>query len=441
MMTIPFYRLLEVALYSMFNLMPFLFLALYLFRRHLRFSRPTTTILVLIMGIIQIGLGYLTAFFHISSEVMSLASVVVYAGFLFFVIRDNIGRLAFVLLVLANLGNLVSICAKCIEGMIFGELAFQNYRWSMTLCMIVMHFIITVPVFLYVRRYFTGKIPIHNKYWICLWLIPATFYVIWYYHMYFSGYSSLEIALDPKHAIFLLIINVGSFVVYHTSVLLLIAQDENAKLTQNNYLLTLQNIQYETLQQRIDEARRAKHDVRHHAHLTLEYLRSGKLSELEAYLEQYNASFPDALPVVYCQNYETNTLLNYFVQQAQQHGITMDIFVQLPQDISIAETTLSVLLSNLLENAVDACKEIAHGEKKISIKGKVSDGFVYFDVSNNYVGTLNKSKNGNYLSTKKNGKGLGLQSVSHLVKLHNGVIEIDTTDSVFRVSVMLQEQS
>ena len=439
-MNIPFYRFVEVTLYSLLNLMPFLLLAIYLFRRNLRFPRPVTGWLLLGMTLVQITLGCLTAFFYVSSEVMSLLSTFIYAGFFFFVVKDNIGRLSFVLLVLANLGNLVSICAKCMEGMLFGELALQNYRWSMILCMLVMHVLITLPVNLYVRRYFTTKVPIHNKYWAVLWLIPATFYLIWYYHLYFAGHSSLEIAMDLKHALFLLIINAGAFVVYHTSILLLIAQDENAKLTQNNYLLTLQNIQYKNLQQRIDEARQAKHDVRHHALLSLEYLRSGKTAELEAYLEQYSNSLTSTQAMVYCQNYEANTLLNYFAQTAQQYGIAADVVVQFPQDIALPETTMAVMLSNLLENAVDACKEVTDGEKKITVRGKVSDGFVYFEISNNYTGALSKAKNGNYLTTKKNGKGLGLQSVSHLVKLHNGVFEVDAKDNIFRVCVMLREQ-
>ena len=439
-MTIPFYRFLEVGLYSLLNLMPFLLLAIYPFRRHLRFPRPVTAALIVGMAVFQIGLGYLTAFGQVSSEVMSLVSIFIYAGFYFFVVRDNVGRLAFVLLVLANLGNLVSICAKCMEGMIFGELALENYRWSMVVCMLVMHVLITIPTAFYVRKYFTSSIPIHNKYWRYLWIIPATFYALWYYHLYFAGHSSLEIAMDVKHAVFLVIINFGALIVYNMAIALLLAQEENAKLTQNNYLLTLQNIQYDNLQQRIDEARQAKHDVRHHANMVREYLHSGKLQELETYLDQYTDALPSTQPFVYCQHYETNTLLNYFAHQAQQLGITVDVFVRFPENIARSETTLAVILSNLLENAVDACKEITDGEKKITVHGKVSDGFVFLEISNNYTGALHQTKNGNYLTTKENGNGLGLRSVSHLVKLHNGAFEVDTSDNIFRVSVMLKEE-
>lgn len=424
----------------MLNLMPFLLLALYLFRKMLRFPRYITAIFVGVMAVIQIALGYLTAFFYVSSEAMSIISTVVYAAFFFFIVKDNVGRLCFVLLVLANLGNLVSICAKCMEGMIFKDMAFQNYRWSMVLCMVVVHLLITLPVTLYIRKYLTSRISIQNRYWSYIWLIPAAFYVIWYYHLYFAGHSSIEIAMDLRHAVFLLIINFGAFVVYHSAMLLLAAQDENEKLTQKNYLLSLQNIQYDNLYQRIDEARRAKHDVHHHAHLTLEYLRSGKLAELEAYLEQYSASLPDMQTSVYCENYEANTLLNHFAHQAHKYGIEMDIFVQFPQDIALPETTLSVLLGNLLENAIDACKEISDGEKKITVRCKASNGFVYLDISNNYTGTLNKTKSGIYLTTKESGNGLGLKSVSQLIKLHDGIFEVDVKDNVFRASVMLLEK-
>ena len=68
-------------------------------------------------------------------------------------------------------------------------------------------------------------------------------------------------------------------------------------------------------------------------------------------------------------------------------------------------------------------------------------GFVFFDISNNYSGILKKTKAGEYLSTKNNGQGLGLNSVANLVNYHNGVLETNSTGKLFRVSVMLQEQT
>lgn len=439
-MSIPFYRYLEVGLYAILNLLPFLLIAMYPFRHRLRFSYGVTWTLIGGLIVIQQCLGILAAFSPVGSEIMSLMSTVIYAGFFVLAIKDNIGRLAFVLLVFSNLGNLVTVCAKFLEGLIFGDLALEAYRWSMNVCMLIMHSIITVPVASYVRKHFTSSVPIRTGTWNYLWAVPGTFYAIWFYHLYFTGRGGLEVALDIHHTSFLVIINLGAFVVYHISIRLLLEQKKSHDLAKNNYLLTLQTLQYENLQQRINEARRAKHDVRHHVHLLQEYLRSGKLQELEAYLDKYSVSLPDTQSLVYCQHYETNALLGYYTQQAREKGIQTDVRVLFPETLRLPETTVSVVLGNLMENAIQASSEITIGEKKISVQGRVSGGFVFLEVANHYNGTLKKTKDGEYLSTKHKGQGLGLDSVSQLVHYHNGVIEVDTKDQMFRVSVMLQEQ-
>ena len=181
--------------------------------------------------------------------------------------------------------------------------------------------------------------------------------------------------------------------------------------------------------------------MHHHVHLIQEYLRDGKLAELEKYLEQYAASLPDTQSLVYCQHYETNTLLSYFAQEAKKHYIKMDVFVQFPEFIRLPETTMSTVLGNLLENAIDASKEIPVGERKITVRGKHSGGFVFLEISNRYGGKLKKNGTGGFLSTKANGHGLGLHSVEHLVERYQGVFEVDAKSDTFRVTVMLQEQT
>ena len=162
---------------------------------------------------------------------------------------------------------------------------------------------------------------------------------------------------------------------------------------------------------------------------------------MEAYLDQYSASLPDTQSLVYCQHYEANTLLNYFVQQAKQQDIAVDVFVQFPETMQLPQTTLSVLLGNLMENAITACGAVNSGEKKITIRGKSQNGFVFLDVSNPYSGILKKAKTGEYFSTKAGGQGLGLASVANLADSHNGIVEVDDKNNIFRVSVMLQEHS
>ena len=436
---IPIYRYLEVALFSMLNFMPFLILAIYAFRRRLRFSQAVTNVLMILMCLLQIGIGFVAAFSTLGSNVVSVVSTVVYAGLLFLLVKDSIGKVIFVLLVLFNVGNLVAVFGKFLESAIFGEIALQPYRWSLSVCMVMLHLLITVPVAFYIHKYFNSKTPIQARCWNYLWIIPATFYLTWFYHLYGTGQEAEVVAMDLHNLLFLLVINIGAFAIYHIAILLLFEQRKAGQLAQENYFLAMHKLQYDNLKTRIGEVRQAKHDLRHHALLLREYLHNGKLQEMEAYLDKYLTSLPDTQSLVYCQHYATNALLGYFARQASESNIPIDIFVQLPETISLPETELSVVFGNLLENALDACREIPAEEKKIIVRGKHSMGAVYFEVSNTYSGALRKSKTGEYLTTKAHGQGLGLRSVSHIVQSHGGMIELEANSGIFKASVLLPE--
>lgn len=53
----PLYRMLEVCVYSLTNFLPFLAMALYPFRRRLRFSPAVAAALVAVLTLLQMGLG------------------------------------------------------------------------------------------------------------------------------------------------------------------------------------------------------------------------------------------------------------------------------------------------------------------------------------------------------------------------------------------------
>ena len=119
----------------------------------------------------------------------------------------------------------------------------------------------------------------------------------------------------------------------------------------------------------------------------------------------------------------------------------MDIFVQLPELLNLPETTLSVVLGNLLENAMDACGSITSGEKKITVRGKAESGSVFFEITNTFQGELRRNKSGKFLSTKATGHGVGLESVIQLANDTGGMVELDAQNGLFRASVLILEHS
>ena len=129
---------------------------------------------------------------------ISAVSTAVYLSFYFLAVKKHFGKTLFTLLMISNIANLAVITAKTFEGLIFPKLAVQNYRWSFSLMLFIVEIILAVPVFLYMRKVYTPAVEKEPSgfEWKYLWLIPATFYVMWYYAFYGNKTrSSLEIAL------------------------------------------------------------------------------------------------------------------------------------------------------------------------------------------------------------------------------------------------------
>ena len=437
----PLYRILEVALYALLNFLPYLVLAMYTFQDQYRFSKPVTYGLIAAVTVAQMVLGNLAAFSGSDAGLLSAASTLIYAAFYFVAVKAYFGKTLFTLLILSNLANLVVICSKCLEGLLFGPaIAYQAYRWTNSVCMFIVHLIITVPLWYYFCRYYRKVVEnqTNKSVWNYLWLIPATFYLFWYHHIYGSTESSLELALQPSHALFLLTIDLGSFLVYHIVIKMRNAQQRGAELERYNHQLAMQSLQYENLQDRINEARQAKHDVRHHITVMDGYLKSGDLDGLEQYLNSYKRSLPDDNAIVFCRHHATNALLLYFAQLAKNNDIDYDVIVaDIPKQIKIPETALSVILGNLLENAVEATSLVTDRPKKIEIKVKTSHDSVFIKISNTFNGTLKRDKSGKFLSTKHEGRGIGLTSVRNIIKQYNGICEISQDDGMFSVTVFL----
>lgn len=201
----------------------------------------------------------------------------------------------------------------------------------------------------------------------------------------------------------------------------------------------MQTVQYENLKDKITEARRAKHDVRHHIALMQEYLNDGDYDSLKKYLKQYGAGLPDDSLVNYCENTAANAVLLYFAQQAENNGIDYVVNAKIPNKTVVSDTDISVLFGNLLENAFDACKsEMPQADRKIVVRADADVNSLCITVDNTYKGKLRQTDDGYLISTKHRGIGLGTQSVKGIAEQYNGVCRFETYNGMFCASVLCQ---
>lgn len=436
------FRIFEIILYSCLNLLPYIGLAIYPFTEKLRFSKQKTISFIIILAAFQSIMGvYATTCSQGQKGLISLISTACYAAFYFVAVKEKFGKLVFVLLIVSNFANFVVMAAKWLEGQIFPQMALQNNRWTFSVCTFVIQLIFVPLMFIFFKKYIkeVAYIKINANLWRYLWMIPATFYLFWYHGLYFNSKSSLELALNYVNLIFTFFINVGALLVYGVLVNALIEFEHNLKLRDENKQLALQNLRYDELKKQMDVTRRARHDLRQHISVVYAMAQKNECEKIEEYLGTYlNHSYLKN-PIIYCGNFALNAVLVYYVQQAENADIKINIDIALPNEISIKDADLTVLFGNLIENAIDACENVQKDKRSIELKiHRPNAGSIVFSIDNTFDGNIKMSGN-KFLSTKQNGSAIGIESAKYVVEKYNGDMKIEINANKFCVSgVLLQ---
>ncbi len=432
----------ELIIYSLLNFLPYVTVALYPFRDSLRFSKKKTAFLIISASFIQVTLGLFAGYgSHNAISLISLISTFLYIFFYFLCVKAKFGKSLFILLMLSNISNFIVSLSKCIEGILFPDMATDVYRWTFCITTIFTQLIVLTATSIFINKIFRPVLLLKNQdyLWRYLWLVPSTFYLIWYYDIYFnSTLSSLELALMPKNSIISFFINLGAFLVYYIIARMLSESNKNMQLENANHSLKMEQLQFINLQNKITEARRTRHDLRHHSTVIKSYLEQEDYLNLKEYLESFLKVLPCDTPMIFCENTVINVLISHFYGIARDNNIDFKANVNLPSSIPVEDVDLTVIVGNLIENAVYACISGSDIPKSIKIKGLVKNNILLFTVDNTYSNAIRKDKSGVYFSTKHEGVGIGIESVSEIVERYNGVLKIEQHNNVFYVSVMLQ---
>ena len=227
------FRLLEILLYTALNTLPYHFCTLFVFRQQLRFSLPVTLAILVPATMLELALNLLVGLgFTGNTALLNFIWAVGYFLSYCIVVREPIGKVAFVVLVLLNINNFNIVLSKCLESYLFPGLAMERYHLGNCLTMLVSELLILLPHGITLkRRYIPAMKRTGNSFlWRYLWLIPATFYFLWYYHIHFGSSSSLEVATDPHTLFFLTVITCGSYLIYYIVLRLVNESANNAEL-------------------------------------------------------------------------------------------------------------------------------------------------------------------------------------------------------------------
>lgn len=218
--------------------------------------------------------------------------------------------------------------------------------------------------------------------------------------------------------------------------ILLVQQKEQLQIQ-----VGLQKSHYMGLADQMEEIRILRHDVHHHYNQLSLLLNNDDYEGASHYLNQINNTALRTVPLSFCKNYMTDVLLRYYYAKAQEASIPFTIRAELPSQIGVPDEDLSIILGNMLENALEANLRIPESKRFMSLSIKLHSGSLMVKATNAFHGKLEK-QNGKYCSAKENGRtGIGISSIQAITEKYDGTVWIDTDEStegyVFTIRILL----
>ncbi|MCR5544277.1 MAG: ATP-binding protein [Eubacterium sp.] len=441
-------KLVNIILLTFLDSFPYMVLALYTFRGHWRFKKNISISLLCAVAILQMILVPFNSYFgNRDNPYFDIFLSIIQIIFFFAAVKTSVGKLIFTVLVITNLGTMVVAWAECLVNIVFPNHSQYKFDFTYILFTILMLIFLIPVMYMYIFKYISSPSEIEDNsaseseyMWNYLWIIPAIFYLIWVYHLY----SGNKYHVDLSNVIFLSLINAGSLIIYRTIIQTVQLYKKNTALLAENHVLSIQQLQYDSLNERLENMRRTRHDLRHYTSLLKEIKESGDISELDNLINMFTKQNMLNQQLIYCENEVVNVVLALYTETAYENNISLSVKTNIPKDVFIDKKDLSVLFGNILENASDACKELEE-DRFINLTAIYNSTdkaphSLSIIVKNNYATEPSHTESGIFHSTKHSGDGIGISSVRNITEKYDGASTFTHENGIFTVSMILYEK-
>ncbi|MGG7058996.1 sensor histidine kinase [Clostridium tertium] len=182
-----------------------------------------------------------------------------------------------------------------------------------------------------------------------------------------------------------------------------------------------------------------RHDLKNHMLCMQIMLKNNQFEELDKYFLQLSNEISKVIIQFKTGNTVIDTVLSSKIALANFYKIPVDIEIPNLIEVEIKAFELCAILSNLLDNAIEASSKF----KESKIKIKISSVFncIIIIISNKINENILIS-NPKLITTKKDklNHGVGLSIVNDIVKKYDGTISFYMDDGYFNVNIALPKR-
>ncbi|QAT61393.1 ATP-binding protein [Acidilutibacter cellobiosedens] len=331
-------------------------------------------------------------------------------------------------------GNLLSwICKINVRNVISGV---SGLTISFSILSKITAFLL---VFSYIRFFKKIDFNIPTKYWISMDLITEFFIILINFFMIIEGtlqnenfQYSVQIV---RMSLYFLLMSV--LMIYLFGRICLFYQKEKQM-----YALKLKNKalkdQLAFQEASASELKKIRHDIKNNLANISYLLKENHIEESVGYINAITSTLESTKSIIHCGNNYLDSILNYEMTLCKNNNIDACFEIDNIPKLNIAPTDLSSIISNVLNNAVEANLKLTESERYISLKIFCYKNYLSIIVKNPYKHILIED-NGTLITNKKDKfyHGYGLKSVESSVKRYRGNFKYSYENNIFMSMIIL----
>lgn len=178
-----------------------------------------------------------------------------------------------------------------------------------------------------------------------------------------------------------------------------------------------------------------RHDMRHFCAAISAYIDSGECDKAKEYISGIISYVDETAMHKFCKNEIVNMILSSYENVMEENRIDFKYSICIPEQLPVSDVDLTSILSNALENAINAVLPMETEKRHITLHLRTDDGKLLISLKNTFAekpvftdGIPNSSKEGH---------GFGTQSIRYVTEKLNGNCQFSVKDDWFILRVVL----
>ena len=215
--------------------------------------------------------------------------------------------------------------------------------------------------------------------------------------------------------------------------------EEKREIEQRNEFIEMQRIQSKKELERMKrseyEMSILRHDMRHFLNDISGFIENGESERAQEYIHEVISIAENTSTKKYCSNQIVDMILSSYENRMKELEITFQYSIRIPKELGYSDSDISSILSNGLENAVNAVSLLEQDRREINLDMHINNGKLLISIKNTYA-KIPKMIDGLPQAEEK-GHGFGTQSIRYITEKLKGNCQFMVEGKYFMLRIVL----